>query len=481
MRDHLQLTVGATLMTLALLLLAFAPQALASGGDLHQQAEDIGRVLGWTWAIPFAGMLLSIAVFPLLAPGFWSQHFGKVAAAWALAYLIPFVAAHGWELGLYQVVHTALTEYVPFIILLLTLFTITGGVHLSGTLVGAPLVNTGILLVGTVLASWMGTTGAAMLLIRPLIRANAHRKYRAHTVVFFIFLVANIGGCLTPFGDPPLFLGFLKGVRFFWTTQHLLLPLLFMSAILLALYFLLDSALFRREGSPKPPKTKKTKLKLEGASNLLLLAAVVACVLASGVWHPDMGFEVFHVHIELQNLLRDLALLGLTAASLMITSAELRHKNSFEWEPMEEVAKIFAGIFVSMIPAIAILRAGTEGALAGLVGLAAPGGVHDPAMFFWLTGILSSLLDNAPTYLVFFNVAGGDAQALMTEVQTLLAISAGAVFMGANSYIGNAPNFMVRSIAESSGVKMPSFFGYMIWSVGILVPCFGLLTLLFFR
>ncbi len=165
----------------------------------------------------------------------------------------------------------------------------------------------------------------------------------------------------------------------------------------------------------------------------------------------------------------------------MITSAELRHKNSFEWEPMEEVAKIFAGIFVSMIPAIAILRAGTEGALAGLVGLAAPGGVHDPAMFFWLTGILSSLLDNAPTYLVFFNVAGGDAQALMAEVQTLLAISAGAVFMGANSYIGNAPNFMVRSIAESSGVKMPRFFGYMVWSVGILVPCFGLLTLLFFR
>ena len=216
-------------------------------------------------------------------------------------------------------------------------------------------------------------------------------------------------------------------------------------------------------------------------ANLLLLVAVVACVLASGMWRPDQGFEVFHVHIELQNLLRDLALLGLTAASLKITSAELRHRNSFEWEPMEEVAKIFAGIFVSMIPAIAILRAGTEGALAGVVGLVSHDGVHDPAMFFWLTGILSSLLDNALTYLVFFNVAGGDAQALMAEVQTLLAISAGAVFMGANSYIGNAPNFMVRSIAESCGVKIPSFFGYMLWSVGILIPCFGLLTLLFFR
>ena len=480
MRKFLTSPVG-TLLTGLGLLLALTPQAFASGGDLHQQAEEIGRVLGWTWAIPFAGMLLSIAIFPLLAPGFWSRHFGKVAAAWSLAYLIPFVAAHGFELGLYQLVHTALTEYVPFIILLLTLFTITGGVHLSGTLVGGPAVNTGLLLLGTLLASWMGTTGAAMLLIRPLIRANSHRKYKAHTVVFFIFLVANIGGCLTPFGDPPLFLGFLKGVSFFWTMQHLLLPMLFLVAILLPLYFLLDSFLFRREGRPTPAKGKKAKLKLEGTGNLLLLVAVVACVLASGMWRPDQGFEVFHVHIELQNLLRDLALLGLTAASLTITSAELRHRNSFEWEPMEEVAKIFAGIFVSMIPAIAILRAGTEGALAGVVGLVSHDGVHDPAMFFWLTGILSSLLDNAPTYLVFFNVAGGDAQALMAEVQTLLAISAGAVFMGANSYIGNAPNFMVRSIAESCGVKMPSFFGYMLWSVGILIPCFGLLTLLFFR
>jgi len=463
------------------LLLVPAPEALASAGDLHSQAEGIGRLLGGVWAIPFAGMLLSIAVFPLLAPSFWSQHFGKVAALWALAYLVPFMALHGWQLGLYQVVHTALTEYVPFIILLLTLFTITGGVHLSGTLVGRPLVNTALLLIGTLLASWMGTTGAAMLLIRPLIRANAHRKYKAHTIVFFIFLVANIGGCLTPFGDPPLFLGFLKGVRFFWTTEHLLLPLLMMSAILLSLYFLTDSVLFRREGRPVPPDTKTVALRLEGTGNLLLLAAVVVGVLVSGVWQPGLGFDVFHVHIELQNLLRDVLLLGLTVASLWITSKELRHKNSFEWEPMVEVGKIFAGIFVSMIPAIAILRAGSEGALASVVGLVSKDGVPDTAMYFWLTGLLSSLLDNAPTYLVFFNIAGGNAQELMAQVHTLMAISAGAVFMGANSYIGNAPNFMVRSIAESSGIKMPSFFGYMVWSAGILTPCFVLLSLLFFR
>jgi len=480
MRKFLAWPLGAVLTCLALLLVS-APEALASAGDLHTQAEEIGRVLGWTWTLPFMGMLLSIAVFPLLAPSFWSQHFGKVAALWALAYLAPFVAMHGWQLGLYQVVHTALTEYVPFVILLLTLFTITGGVHLSGTLVGRPVVNTAMLLIGTLLASWMGTTGAAMLLIRPLIRANAHRKHKAHTIVFFIFLVANIGGCLTPFGDPPLFLGFLKGVSFFWTTEHLLLPFLMLSSLLLGLYFLLDTVLFRREGRPEPPKTKTVRLRLEGAGNLLLLVAVVVCVLASGVWQPGLGFDVFHVHIELQNMLRDVLLLGLTGASLRITSKELRHKNSFEWEPMAEVTKIFAGIFVSMIPAIAILRAGSQGALSGVVGMVSKDGVPDTAMYFWLTGLLSSLLDNAPTYLVFFNIAGGNAQELMAQARTLMAISAGAVFMGANSYIGNAPNFMVRSIAESSGVKMPSFFGYMLWSVGILVPSFALLALVFFR
>lgn len=463
-----------------LALLALAPEALASAGSLHEQADSIGRLLDGVWAVPFAGMLLSIAVFPLLAPGFWSQHFGKVSAFWALAYLAPFVALHGWELGLYQVVHTTMLEYVPFVILLLTLFTITGGVHLSGTLVGRPAVNTAILLAGTFLASWMGTTGAAMLLIRPLIRANSHRKYKAHTIVFFIFLVANIGGCLTPFGDPPLFLGFLKGVSFFWTTQHLLLPLLLLSSILLGLYFLVDTALFKREGKPQPPAVKKERLCVEGGVNLLLLGAVVAFVLGSGMWQPGIGFDVFHVRLELQNVLRDVLLLALTVVSLKITSKELRHKNSFEWEPMQEVAKIFAGIFVSMIPAIAILRAGSEGALADLVGLVSHDGVADTAMYFWLTGGLSSVLDNAPTYLVFFNIAGGNAQELMQQVHTLMAISAGAVFMGANSYIGNAPNFMVRSIAESSGVKMPSFFGYMVWSLGILTPCFALLAWLFF-
>ena len=381
--------------------------------------------------------------------------------------------------------HSILGEYVPFIILLFSLFTVAGGVRLTGSLVGRPGVNAGILAVGTLLASWMGTTGAAMLLIRPLLRANAHRKYRAHSVVFFIFLVANIGGSLTPLGDPPLFLGFLKGVSFFWTTQHLFLKTLLMSLTLLGIYFALDSWLFAKEGRPQPPHdpdAAQEKLGFDGKINFLFLACVVVTVLASGLMQLGTAFTVYGVPIEGQNLLRDILLLVIAGLSLKFTSKRCRELNGFSWAPIEEVAKLFLGIFISMIPAIAILRAGTDGALASLIHLVFDeSGAPSNAMFFWLTGMLSSFLDNAPTYLVFFNTAGGEAQVLMNEMaNTLIAISAGAVFMGANTYIGNAPNFMVRSIAEDQGVKMPSFFGYMVWSGGILVPLFLIMTLIFF-
>ncbi len=457
------------------------PEAWASGGDLHQQAEDIGKVLGGIWVVPFACMLLSIAVMPLALPHFWHHHYGKVSAFWGLAFLVPFALAHGFDLALYTVAHTMLLEYISFIILLFSLFTIAGGVCLRGSLVGRPMVNTIILLLGTLLASWMGTTGAAMLFIRPLMRAIAHRKYKVHTIVFFIFLVANIGGSLTPLGDPPLFLGFLKGVSFFWTTEHLFLPLAVNSAVLLALYFIIDTVLFNKEGKPESPDAGQDgKLRLEGSRNLLLLVGVVGGVLMSGMWKPEGGITIYHVHMELQNIARDILLLVLAAISLKTTSLDIRRRNEFNWEPIIEVAKLFGGIFISMIPAIAILRAGMDGALSGLIALVSTDGVPNNAMYFWLTGALSSFLDNAPTYLVFFNTAGGDAAALMNQVPTLMAISAGAVFMGANTYIGNAPNFMVRSIAESGGIKMPSFFGYMAWSVGILIPCFVLTTLIFF-
>ncbi len=435
------------------------------------------------WVVPFVCMLLSIAIAPLAVPHFWHHHFGKVALFWGLAFLVPCCLVYGWHTAYFLAGETLLLEYMPFILLLLALFTVAGGIRLKGSLVGTPKVNTGILLIGTLLASWMGTTGAAMLLIRPLLRANKHRRFRVHQVVFFIFLVANIGGSLTPLGDPPLFLGFLKGVSFFWTATHLLLKTALISAILLAIFFVVDSVLYKKEGSPVPPADTAgagEKLGIEGGLNFILLACVVVNTLISGQW-KGAHFSFLGIPMEMQNVIRDVIYLLIAAASWKITDKECRKRNDFSWEPILEVGKLFIGIFLSMIPAIAILRAGNQGALASLINTVTdPSGQHIPSMFFWMTGALSSFLDNAPTYLVFFNTAGGDAAALMSEGTTLAAISAGAVFMGANTYIGNAPNFMVRSISEDMGVKMPSFFGYMGWSICILIPCFLLLTVLFF-
>ncbi|OBQ54082.1 sodium:proton antiporter [Halodesulfovibrio spirochaetisodalis] len=469
------------LTVVATLLLPCVAFASAASGGPHLD----GALLSGFWVIPFACMLLSIAVFPLLAPHFWHSHFGKISMFWALCFLVPFTIKFGFSLALYETLHALLLEYFPFIILLLALFTVAGGVRLTGTLVGTPLVNTLILIIGTALASWMGTTGAAMLLIRPLLRANAHRKHKVHTVVFFIFLVANIGGSLTPLGDPPLFLGFLQGVAFFWTTTHMLVPMLFTVTILTGVYFLLDNYFFGKEGRPTPEgldASNTEKLGLEGKVNLILLLGVIGAVLLSGMWHPHVTFDVYHVPVELQNLTRDVLLLVITGLSLKLTDDESRIKNDFNWFPIVEVGKLFIGIFLSMIPAIAILKAGKDGALASVINLVT-GANGEPVdvMYFWLTGLLSSFLDNAPTYLVFFNTAGGDAVHLMGEMaSTLLAVSAGAVFMGANTYIGNAPNFMVRSIAEDQGVTMPSFFGYMAWSFGILIPTFVMVTFVFF-
>lgn len=466
--------------SISALLLGAGPALAAGEGAPHLDGGELGLI----WCVPFVGILLSIALFPLLAPTFWHHHFGKVSAFWALAFLLPFLAVFGWELTLFEVLHVALLEYIPFIILLLSLFTVAGGIRLTGRLVGTPVVNTGILLLGTVLASWMGTTGAAMLLIRPIIRANEWRRYKVHTMVFFIFLVANIGGSLTPLGDPPLFLGFLKGVDFFWPTGAMLAPMLIVASLLLVLYYAVDSFLYRREtgGPAEQDEGDGEALGVTGTVNFLLLAGVVAAVLMSGVWRPNVSFEVFHVHVELQNLCRDLLLVAIAWISWVVTDRANRDANGFSWFPILEVGKLFAGIFLTIVPAIAILRAGTSGALEPVVSLVTGAdGQPVEAMYFWLTGILSSFLDNAPTYLVFFNTAGGDAETLMGPLYgTLLAISAGAVFMGANTYIGNAPNFMVRAICEERGIAMPSFFGYMVWSVGILMPIFLLVTLVFF-
>ena len=439
-----------------------------------------GGELSILWVVPFAGILLSIAIFPLIAPDYWHHNFGKISAFWATLFVLPFMLSQGLSITIYEVLHVGLLEYIPFIILLLALFTISGGVQLTGSLVGTPIMNTAIILVGTLLASWMGTTGAAMLLIRPLLRANKDRKYKVHVVIFFIFLVANIGGSLTPLGDPPLFLGFLKGVDFFWTTKAMFIPMLFMVVSLLIIFYIYDSIQYKKEGE-LPTATSREKIGLKGSFNLLLILGVVGSVLLSGFWKPHIEFTVYHVHVELQNIIRDILLLCLAYASWKYTAKEIREANEYTWFPIQEVAKLFAGIFITIIPAIAILKAGTEGALAAVINSVSSDSGPVNHMYFWLTGILSSFLDNAPTYLVFFNTAGGDAQVLMGELsQTLLAISAGAVFMGANTYIGNAPNFMVKSIAESSGIEMPSFFGYFLYSLVILFPLFAIVSLLFF-
>ena len=465
------------------LLFILLPSMVFSAGIEHGAAPHLnGEELAIFWVIPFVGILLSIAVLPLVAADFWHHNFGKVSLFWATSLILPFLIDQGLEVTLYELLHVGLLEYIPFIILLFALFTISGGVRLKGTLVGTPLLNTIIIFIGTVLASWMGTTGAAMLLIRPLIRANQQRKNKVHIIVFFIFLVANIGGSLTPLGDPPLFLGFLKGIDFFWTTSAMLSPMIFMVICLLLIFFGLDTYYYGKEEDPQIDSPDKQRLGLEGSFNLLLLIGVVFGVLLSGFWKPYITFEIYHVHLELQNIVRDLLLLLLAYASWTLTSKQIRQANEYTWFPIVEVGKLFAGIFVTIIPAIAILKAGSNGALASVVSSVSQDGEPINYMYFWLTGILSSFLDNAPTYLVFFNTAGGVPSILMNDIpNTLLAISAGAVFMGANTYIGNAPNFMVKSISESSGIEMPSFFGYFFkWSIPILMPLFIIVTYIFF-
>ena len=448
-------------------------------------AQFDGAQLGLAWGVPFVGILLSIAFMPLFAPAFWHHHYGKISVACALAFLAPFTYFFGVTAAMHQVAHVLLLEYLPFIIVLFALYTIAGGIRVHGNLHGAPGSNTALLAFGTFMASWIGTTGAAMLLIRPLIRANDNRKHNAHVVVFFIFLVANAGGALTPLGDPPLFLGFLMGVDFFWTTIHMFLPTVLLCTLLLSMFFVVDWYYFSYRDEQKPPRldpTPDSPIRIEGGINLALLVFVIGAVLLSGFWRPGIAFELLGSRLELQSITRDVLLLVIALLSLRLTPRSARHGNDFKWAPMMEVAKLFIGIFLTIIPVIAILRSGTDGALGSLIRIATDAnGQPINAMYFWLTGSLSAFLDNAPTYMVFFNMAGGDPEVLSGPLATtLMAISAGAVYMGAMTYIGNAPNFMVKAIAEHNGIRMPSFFGYMAWSIAFLLPCLILIAWIFF-
>jgi len=449
----------------------------------------VHEVVPPAWSvIPFAAYLLAIALVPLFAPHFWESNRNKFVVAVAasipvLVFLFGLEPHHGphWLL------HSA-KEYVAFIVLLGALFVISGGVYLRGSLAGTPIVNTGVIALGAVLASFIGTTGASMLLIRPLLRANASRERKVHIVIFFIFVVSNGGGMLTPLGDPPLFLGFLRGVPFLWTFR-LFWPWLIVNLVLLVLFNVLDQIILAREERERPGAQLEEvqeiaePLGIEGAVNFVWLAGVLAVIFTLG----SFGKSHISPNEDVLAALQVIGMLLMAALSMATTRRETRQSNGFTWEPIIEVAVVFVGIFVTMIPALKLLEA-----------RGAEFGVESAWQFFWATGLLSSFLDNAPTYLTFTSLAVGvvneanpgaglSADALggllayPEGVLYLTAISCGAVFMGANTYIGNGPNFMVKSIAESAGVRMPGFLGYMAWSGLILLPVFLGVTLAFFR
>ena len=378
---------------------------------------------------------------------------------------------------------TALQHYLPFILLLGALFTVAGGLRVTGVPRGGPAVNTALLAVGGVLASFVGTTGAAMLMIRPLIRANRHRRHTAHIIIFLILLVANVGGALTPLGDPPIFLGFLAGVPFLWPLTHLWAPTLLVAGGLLASFYLLDRHFARRvQRADSAVLPEIEKLGLEGAVNLLLLALIIVAVLLRGVWPAPPALSFRHVHWDVADIAGDALLLAAALLSLALTPRETRRRNEFDWEPMIEVAILFAGIFITIIPVMAMIAAGPAGPAAPLFDRLMSGGVPNDPLFYWATGLLSAVLDNAPTYLVFFGFAGGDAAHLVAGLpRTLAAISAAAAYFGALTYTGNAPNLLIKRLAEQQGVAMPNFFGYIGWAMACLLPWLLLAQLIFFR
>lgn len=473
---------AATYLTSTVVVLLLHGLSVAETTTGAGETAAIGEVLPVWSAIPFAGILLSIALFPLFAPHWWHRHFPKVSAFWAIAVAVPLIVAYG-NAGVRELLGTYIHEYIPFIILLWALFTVTGGIHVKGRLSGSPGLNVALLAIGTVIASFMGTTGASMILIRTVLRANAWRRNKAHVIVFFIFLVSNIGGLLTPLGDPPLFLGFLLGVPFFWTLK--LFPIMvFVSVPLLALFYFIDRRYYAKEEKPKT--TERAPLRIEGVHNVLFLLGIVSAVLMSGIWH-GATVSLAGIPTETQDLVRDGILVLMGIGAYVTTKKKIRDENEFSWFPIKEVAILFAGIFTTIVPALAILQAGERGALGVVMKT-----LETPPHYYWITGSLSSFLDNAPSYLTFFNsllgkfftgmpVREGVHALIGGKAIYLEAISTAAVLFGANTYIGNAPNFMVKSISEEAGVKMPSFFGYMFkYSIPILLPLFFLVTLVFF-
>jgi Na+/H+ antiporter NhaD/arsenite permease-like protein len=447
--------------------------------------QNVSPGLAVLYALPFAGILLAIALLPLLGAGarWWEHNRNKLlvalvcAAAGVLCYLLPT--------GDFAKIGTTYLEYAAFLTMLAALFVISGGIHISGAFAGFPGTNTLFLAVGAVLASLLGTTGASMVLIRPLLRANRQRRYKTHLVIFFIFIVSNCGGLLTPLGDPPLYLGFLRGVPFSWTFR-LLPEWLLTNGLLLIIFYLLDTRHFRHEDASLPDALRgevrqaQRKIHIQGWRNIFFLLGIMGTILAASGWvHPALARQGGEAWAEIGSKIFQIVAMGLLAfGSYRLTPAAIHHANAFNFAPIQEVAILFFGIFGAMIPALTLLEA--KSALLTL---------REPWHYFWTSGALSSFLDNAPTYLVYVTLAAGrnglstlHLGDLAAQFPALLAaVSCGAVFMGANTYIGNGPNFMVKAIAEHSQIRMPSFGGYMLWAIAILIPIFILQTFLFFR
>ncbi len=467
-------------------LLAFPSRAGAaeSGTGLAEMA----RALPLVSVIPFVIILLAIALLPLFAGHWWEHNRNKAIVVAIIALPVAVYLSLAWGSAGRILLEEKLLEYLSFIVLLAALFVISGGIYIQGSLAGTPLVNTAVLGIGAVLANLIGTTGASVVLIRPLLRANKSRQNQAHVVIFFIFVVANCGGLLTPLGDPPLFLGFLAGVPFEWTLR-LWPQWLLVNALVMVVFNVWDQVVLDREEKARPGSQLEQVMKHEpfaihGKRNFLFLLGIMAIVLASGKGLGSGG-EPWAFGIKEAGM----ALLAIVA--YVMTPSLNRTRNEFAFAPIIEVAVLFIGIFITMAPALAILNAWGQGARS-VLGMEF--GLRHPWQFFWASGSLSSFLDNAPTYLTFSATAAG-LEGVAAEGRylgefllrgeaagrLLAAISTGAVLMGANSYIGNGPNFMVKAIAESAGVKMPSFFGYMAYSMGILIPIFVVVTLVFFR
>lgn len=440
-----------------------------------------GSNLSLLWGVPFLGILLSLSTFPLFLKAFWHRHYGKVIFFWTLCFLVPALQ-YDFTGTTHEIAHVTIREYIPFIALIGSLFVVTSGIRVKSTWVGRPAGNASILFVGTVMASLIGTTGASMVMINPLVQANAWRKNKAHIFIFFIFLVSNIGGALSPMGDAPLFLGFIEGVPFLWPLKSLIAPTAVSTAYLIAVFFIIDSLRFKKEAPHTFPPKVKSRFKVNGKINIIFLFLIISVLVGTTLLQTEMHIEVLGTKWLIENILRDSGLIVITFLSAKMTRKGLRLYNHFSWEPLIEVAKVFAGIFVTMIPLLAILKAGEMGALGSIISRVNSNGIPNNLMYFWTTGLFSSFLDNAPSYLIFFHMAGGSVPALTSSLnQTLMAISMGAVFMGAMTYIGNAPNFMVRSIAIKQRVEMPSFFSYIVLSVIILGPIFAFVSFIFLK